>query len=227
MSAGVLLRAGERPSATLHRQVERLRARPLLSSKAWLGYDSIRAGILAPASMVDKSQATAIRLALRDRVQKAVIATMSQAPIVRDLMPYDISGVAATNALYARLNNKNALVANTWFVNDLGYRQVPINTAIGIYGFIQMASIPLLDAIAFTQGNVVIFAQFFLDAIYADATSNIGYFDPPIVWGPQQQIGINLLSGSAVTAAAESYGLLGVVAEPVGATAAPDSAQLV
>jgi hypothetical protein len=183
--------------------------------------------ILIPANKIDYSQVTAIKLALRDRLQKAVIATMSQAPVIRDMIPADVSGVAAGNALYARLTNKTALVANTWLVNDLGFRQVPINTAIGIYGFIQLTPIPSIDAIAFTQGAVITFAQFFLDPVYADQDASVGYFDPPIAWAPQQSIGINLLANAAVVAAAEAYGLLGYVAEPAGNTVSPDSAQLV
>lgn len=183
--------------------------------------------LLTVANKSDYSQLTAIKLALRDRLQNAVVNTMKQAPVVRDMIPADVSGVAAATALYARLTNKTALVANTWLVNDLGFRQVPINSAIGIYGFVQLTPIPNIDAIAFTQGAVVTFAQFFLDPIYADQDSSIGYFDPPIVWGPQQSIGINLLANAAVSAAAEAYGLLGMVAEPAGQTVSPDSAQLV
>jgi hypothetical protein len=224
---GVLLRSGERPSPSVHRQVERLRAKPMLSGAAWRAYDSIKAAVTVPGSKMDYSQLTAIRFALRDKLQQAVMRTMGQAPVIRDLMPYDVSGVAAGTNQFARLQNKNALVANTWFLNDLGFRALPINTAIGIYGFIQLASIPLIDAIAFTQGNVVTLGQFFLDTVYADEQCNIGFFDPPIAWAPQQQIGINLLSASAVLALAESYGLLGYVAEPAGATVAPDQTQLV
>ena len=183
--------------------------------------------ILVPASKMDYSQITAIRLSLRDRLQNAVVATMKQAPVIRDLMPSDVSGAASAAALFARLTNKTALVANTWLVNDLGFRQVPINTAIGIYGFVQLTPIPSIDAIAFTQGAVITFAQFFLDPIYADQESSIGYFDPPIAWAPQQSIGVNLLANAAVSAAAEAYGLLGYVAEPGGQTVSPDSAQLV
>jgi hypothetical protein len=227
MPQGVLLRSGERPSPATHRQVERLRAKPLLSAAAWRAYDSIRAAILLPGSKTDYSQLTAIRFALRDKLQAHVQRTMGQTALIRDLMPYDISGVASGTNQFARLQNKTALVANTWLVNDLGFRAVPINQAIGIYGFIQLASIPLIDGIAFTQGNVVTLGQFFLDPIYADEQCNIGFFDPPMAWAPQQQIGINLLAASAVGALGESYGLIGYVAEPSGATVLPDQTQLV
>jgi hypothetical protein len=224
---GVLLRSGERPSESTRRQVERLRAKPMLSPAAWARYNDIQAAVTVPASKMDYSQLTAIRLSLRDKLQTAVMRTMGQAPIIRDLMPSDVSGAASAAALFARLTNKNALVANTWFTNDLGFRALPINTAVGIYGYIQLASIPLIDAIAFTQGSVVTLGQFFLDPIYADQDSSIGYFDPPIAWAPQQSIGVNLLAASAVSAAAEAYGLIGYVAEPAGQTVAPDQTQLV
>lgn len=183
--------------------------------------------VTVPGSKMDPSQVTAVRMALRDKLQQAVIRTMGQAPIIRDLYPYDISGVASGTNQFSRLQNKTALVANTWLLNDLGFRALPINTAIGIYGYVQLTSIPLIDGIAFTQGGVVTLGQFFLDVIYADQFSSVGYFDPPIAWAPQQSIGINLLAASAVTALAESYGLLGYVAEPAGATVAPDQTQLV
>lgn len=183
--------------------------------------------VTVPGSKMDYSQVTALRMSLRDKLQAAVMRTMGQAPIIRDLYPYDVSGVAAAAALYARLTNKTALVANTWLNNDLGFRALPINTAIGIYGYVQLASIPLIDGIAFTQGGVVTLGQFFLDVIYADQFSSVGYFDPPIAWAPQQSIGINLLAASAVGAAVEPYGLLGYVAEPAGQTVAPDQTQLV
>lgn len=223
------LRAGERAPEHIRRKVERMRARAKygMSEAAWLHYDELQAAITIPGSKFDYSQATALRLSLRNKLQKAVATVMNQAPVIRDLAPYDVSGVAAGNALYSRLTNKQALVANTWLVNDLGFRAVPINTAIGIYGYIQLQAIPSIDAIAFTQGGVVTLAQFWLDVIYADQFSSIGYFDPPVVWAPQQQIGINLLANAAVSAAAESYGLLGYVAEPAAATVAPDQTQIV
>jgi hypothetical protein len=77
------------------------------------------------------------------------------------------------------------------------------------------------------MGGVVVLAQFFLHHVYADQFSSIGYFDPPIVWSPGQSVGLNLLAESAVGAGAESYGLLGYMAEPAGNTVAPDQANLV
>jgi hypothetical protein len=228
MAGIVRLRAGERAPESVRRAVQRQRDRVRfgLSDAAMLHYDELKAAITIPGSKFDYSQATALRLSLRTKLQRAVATVMNQAPVIRDLAPYDVSGVAAGNALYARLTNKQALVANTWLVNDLGFRAVPINTAVGIYGFIQLQAVPNIDAIAFTQGGVVTLAQFWLDVIYADQFSSIGYFDPPVVWAPQQQIGINLLASSAVSAAVESYGLLGYIAEPAAATVAPDQTQL-
>lgn len=221
------LRSGVGPDPSATAAARRLRWRDRLSPAAWAAYNSIRAAITVPGSKMDYSQVTALRIQLRQTLQDAVGRVMGQTTVIRDLQPYDVSGVAAGTNQYARLQNKNALVANTWFVNDLGFRAVPINTAIGIYGYIQLASIPLIDAIAFTLGGVITLGQFFLDVIYADQFSSIGYFDPPIVYKPQQQIGINLLAASALTATTEAYGLLGYVAEPAGQTVAPDQANLV
>jgi hypothetical protein len=225
-SHGVRLRSGAESPSWIRNQVERLRERSLLSPLAAASRE-IQAAVTIPGSKMDYSQVTALRIALRQTLQDAVGRVMGQTTIIRDLQAYDISGVASGTALYARLNNKTATVARTWLINDFGFRVLPVNTAIGIYGFVQMASIPLLDAIAFTLGGVITLGQFALDVIYADQQSSVGYIDPPIAWKPQQSIGINYLSETAITAAAESYGLLGYVCEPAGATVAPDQANLI
>lgn len=187
----------------------------------------LRGSISVPGSKFDYSQLTAMRIQLRDTLQDAVGRLMQQSTTIRDLGIYDLTGVAQGTALYARLSNKTATVARTWLVNDLGFRQVPVNTAIAIFGFIQMMAIPILDAIAFTQGNVVTLAQFWLHHVYADQFSSIGYFDPPIVWKGQQSVGINLLSETAIAANGETYGLIGAVAETTANTVAPDQANLI
>jgi hypothetical protein len=106
-------------------------------------------------------------------------------------------------------------------------RQVPNNTAIGIYGYCQLTPIPQIDAIAFILGSGVPLAQFWLDAVYSDQQANVGYFDPPVVFSPLQTLQVNLLASAAVGAAGEAYGLLGFVAEPAGQTVSPDQANLV
>jgi hypothetical protein len=204
------------------------RARQLRSlSPSVRRLQAIRNAISVPGSKFDYSQLTSMRIQLRQTLQDAVGRVMGQTTIIRDLAIYDLTGVAAGTALYARLQNKQATVARTWLVNDLGFRVVPVNTAIAIFGFIQMASIPLLDGIAFTQGGVITLAQFWLHHIYADQLSSIGYFDPPIIWKPQQSVGINLVSETAISAGVENYGLIGAVAEPAANTVAPDQANLV
>jgi len=225
---GRILRAGVHPSPTARAAVERMRAMQEhnMSPLARLMYDEFRAAILIAGSKIDYSQLTAIRMSLRQRLQDAVGRTMGQSTIIRDLAAYDVSGAASAAAGYARLSNVNALVANTWFAKDLS-RQVPNNTAIGIYGYIQLQAIPQIDAIAFVLGSGVPLAQFWLDDIYADQTASIGFFDPPVVFSPLQTIQVNLLANAAVGAAGEIYGLKGFVAEPVGQTVAADQTNLV
>lgn len=224
----VLLRSGQRPPAALRAKVERMRAmaRHGMSPLARLMYDELSAAILIPGSKIDYSQLTAIRMSLRQRLQDAVGRTMGQTTIIRDLAAYDVTGAASAAAGYARISNVNALVANTFFNKDLS-RQVPNNTAIGIYGYVQLQPIPAIDAIQFVLGSGVPLAQFWLDPIYADQQANIGYFDPPVVFSPLQTLQVNLLASSAVTAASESYGLIGFVAEPAGQTVSPDQSNLV
>ncbi|SRR5579871_1164203 len=178
--------------------------------------------VLVPSAQINYSQLTAIRASLRDALQKKAGKVIGQSMVIRDITAADISGVAAGNAGFARLKNKNALTAQTWLTNDWGFRQVPANTAVGVYGYVQIASIPLIDYIAFTLGASIPLAQFNLDPLYADQSSSIGYFDPPVVWGPLQSIGINLLAESAVSAGAEQYNLIGYVAEPAGTTVMQD-----
>jgi hypothetical protein len=177
--------------------------------------------VLIPASKIDYSQATAMRSDLRDNLQNAVISTMAQGTIVRDLAAYDVSGAAPAAARYARLNNVNALVANTWMVADLA-RQLPQNQAIGIYGYVAFAAAPLIDSIAFTLSGAKL-AQFVLAPIYGDLVAKVGYFDEPLIFLPGMLMGINLLAGAAVVAAAESYQLLGYIAEPGGFTVLGDA----
>jgi hypothetical protein len=224
---GVRLRSEVEPAAHIRNAVARLRAKHLLSPAAWLGYDELKATILIPSSKIDFSQVTAIRIALRQRLQDAVGRTMGQTTIIRDLAAYDISGAAPAAANYARLSNKNALVANTWLTNDWAGQKVPINTALGIYGYEQLAAIPQIDAIAFSVGGNVAIAQFWLAAVYTEQTASVGYFDPPVVFSPQQPMWVNLLANVAVSAAAEQYGLLGYTCEPAANTVAPDQSNLV
>lgn len=225
-TGGIRLRSGETPSPWTRAKVQRLRDRRFLSPLAGISRE-IENTIAIPSSKIDYSQVTAMRIQVRDALQQAVGRVMGQGTIIRDLQAYDISGAAAAAAGYSRLSNKTALVANTWLLNDWGYRTVPINTAVAVYGYVQLASIPLIDAIAFTQGGVITLAQFALDSLYADQYSSMAYFDPPVIWRPQQQIGVNLLASAAVATTVEPYALMGAVAEPAGATVAPDQANLV
>lgn len=223
----LVLRSGERPAQHTLNAVARLRARSMLSPAAWLLYDELKAAVTIEASKIDFSQLTALRIALRQRLQDAVGRTMGQTTIIRDLATYDITGAAAAAANYARLSNKNALVANTWLVNDWASQRVPINTALGIYGYQQLTAIPNIDAIAFTVGGNVAIAQFWLDGIYTEQAQSCGYFDPPVVFSPQQPMGLNLLASAAVSAGVEQYGLKGYTCEPAANTVAPDQSNLV
>jgi len=224
----VLLRSGERSPEHVQRQLARMRAMAQhgMSPLARLMYDELKAAITLPGSKIDYSQLTAIRMSLRQRLQDAVGRTMGQTTIVRDLAAYDVTGAASAAAGYARISNVNALVANTWLVKDISH-QIPNNTAVGIYGYVQLNPIPNIDAIAFVLGSGVPLAQFWLDVVYADQTASVGYFDPPVVFSPLQTLQYNLLASAAVSATVESFGLLGFVAEPAGQTVAPDQSNLV
>jgi hypothetical protein len=183
---------------------------------------------LVPASKIDAAQVTAMRLALRSKLLNAVVGTMGQSAIIRDTSAYDVSGVAGAAQYYARLAVKTTTVARTWSNNDLGTVTLGVNQAIGIYGITLLTPIPLLDAIAFSLGGVVVLAQFWLAPILGDQYSSTGYFNPPVVYGPQQSIQINFLSETAITGGtSETYALLGYTAEPAGKTVQADQTNLV
>lgn len=231
MQAGkvVVLREGVRPDQSIEHAaeqrawMERLR----MSPAARLGYADLRAAVLTPGGAIDYSQVTAIKMSLRSRLQEQVARTTGQSTLIRDLAAYDISGSAAAASGYSQLNNVNALVADTYKVKDLGFTKLGVNQAIGIFAYVQESPTPHIKAIRFTQGASVPLAQFWLSPIYADATSNVGYFDPPVVFGPQQSVGVDLLANAAVLAAAENYTLYGFVCEPPGVTVIADQANLI
>lgn len=225
---GVVLRSGELDPAWRQLAANRRRratARGLWGAISARLFDQVGA-ILIPAAKIDYSQLTAIRMSLRQRLQDAVGRTMGQTTIIRDTVAADLTGIASGNANFSRLANINALTANTFFNKDAS-RQVPNNTAIGLYGYEQLNPIPSIDVIQLALQSGVVLAQFQLDAIYTDQTQSIGYFDPPVVFSPLQSLQINLLASAAVSAAAEQYGLLGFTAEPAGQTVAPDQTNLV
>lgn len=225
-AAGIVrLVSGARPPAHVAAKVRRMREAPELSPLAAFARE-IEAAILVPASKFDFSQATALRMSLRNRLQDAVGRVMGQATVIRDFTSKDLTGAASGAQGFARLSNQNALVANTYFNKDVT-KALDQKTSIGFYGFVQLAKIPNIDEIQFFLGSGLPLAQFNLDSIYADQQSNVGYFDPPVVFAPGQTIQVNLLASAAVVANAEQYNLLGYVAEPQGQTVAPDQANLI
>jgi hypothetical protein len=225
----VVLRAGVRPDAAIERAAARRAAMDAyaMSPLTRLAYDDLRASVLTPGQAIDYSQVTAIKMALRSRLQEQVARTTGQATLIRDLAPYDISGAAAAAAQYAQLSNVNALVANTWLAKDQGFTKLGVNQALGIFAFAQEQPAPKIKGIRFTVGASVPLAQFWLAPLYADQSSNIGYFDPPIVYGPQQSIGVDLISSAAVVAATELYTLYGFVCEIPGMTVQSDQSNLI
>jgi hypothetical protein len=229
MSRVVVLRANQVPSREIERAAERQYAmkRFDMSPATRLAYDGLRSSILTPGAVADYSQVTAIKMSLQTRLQEQVARTTGQATLIRDLAPYDVSGAAAAAALYSQLWNVNALVAQTWLAKDLGFTKLGVNQAIGIFAFVQEWLTPHIKAIRITRGASLPPAQYFLAPVYADETSNIGYLDPPVVYGPQQSIGVDLLANLAVVAAAESYTLYGFVCEPPSVTVMADQANLI
>jgi hypothetical protein len=225
----IVLREGMDPGESIERAAARRAAMETyrMSPLARLGYDDLRAAVLTPGQAIDYSQVTAIKMALRSRLQEQVARTTGQATLIRDLAAYDISGAAAAAAQYSQLSNVNALVANTWDAKDQGFTKLGVNQAVGIFGFVQEFPAPKIKAMRFTMGASVPLAQFWLAPVYADGQSNIGYFDPPVVYGPQQSIGVDLLGSGAVVAATEVYSLYGFVCEIPLATVAADQANLI
>lgn len=202
--------------AELQQYLRRRRQRRTLSPSAIFLWEDLQNYLLIPASKIDYSQVTLMRKAASAQVQQAVYGVVGQSTIVRDGQAFDFSGSAAGAPRFARLSNRNALVADTWDVADnaAGGLLLPNNKAISIYGYQALSATPLIDAIRFTLGTVAAVALFNLAPVYTDMTSAIGYFDPPVFFAPGQVLQFDLLSEVAISAGAESFALLAEVAEP-------------
>jgi hypothetical protein len=184
--------------------------------------------VLIPGGKIDASQVTAMRLALRAKLLAAVGQTMGQSTIIRDLITSDWSGKTSGNARFARYSNATALTAQTWTTTgDVTPVQIANNQAIGIYAYVALAPVPSIDGIRLGLGGVQRLAQFFLDPVYADLVEAIGYFDPPVVYGPLQTVQVDLLAEVALAAGTEQFALLGYIAEPAGQTVNADQTALV
>jgi hypothetical protein len=214
MSGAVLVRAQTQEQFDAGR-ARRANRRALSPLAAYL-WDDLRASVGIPASKIDYSQVTLIRKSARDQVQRMVQGTVGQSTIARDFQAFDASNAAAASARFARLSNRNALVAQTWDVNDNNAFALPNNKAYALFGYQALSASPLIDAIRFTLGGQAPLAIFNLAPAYTDMTSAILYFDPPVYFSPGYVFQYDLLAEVAISAAAESFALLGYVAEPAG-----------
>jgi hypothetical protein len=200
-------------------------ARRLGKSAAFL-WNDLRGTVTVPSAKIDYSQTTAMRFAARDKVQEAVGGTTNQTTVVRDLRARDASNAAPAAARFARLSNVGATVARTWLVADVSFA-LANNKALTIFGYVSYTSPPVLDAIRFTLGGIVALAEYALAPLAVDLTYRGAYFDPPLVYAPGQVFAYDLLSETAILAAAESFMFLGYAAEPAGLSVLPDQSNLV
>ena len=176
--------------------------------------------LLVPAGQTNLDVLKSVRDETINALTRAVRGTtQNQALIYRDLIEQDLLPNSTAGEINSRFSNQSALVANT--PGSLYQQTLPNYQAIGLYGYASLAPSPLISMIQFKQGTAVLLAQYFLDALYADSSEVVGYFDTPIIYQPSQTASILAVASAAVGAAAENFVLLGIVVEPSGQSIQP------
>ena len=173
---------------------------------------------IIPANQLDLGQAAAYRTALLEALGVASSSGTNQDLVPRDLAASDFNNVSGNPKAISAFNFKivGPMTAATW--TKLYAGTVALNTSIGIMGYGQLVSAPIVDAIRFSLGGSVQGYIYALDPIYCDTQVRIGYFDTPVLFQPQQLIELDLWSdeGLANSTDSEDFALLGVTLEPVG-----------
>jgi hypothetical protein len=173
--------------------------------------------VLVPAIQIPLDRLVTIKQSLAGRLQAIVQAsstgTAGQEIIYRDLLAADVAVTATTGRV-----NSGTLSATTLASNVFSTFTLTSFQALGIYGYAALSPNPQIDEIDFTVSGNVVLAKFTLDPLYC-LQQSVGYFVDPIIWNPQETVGVNLLSQAGVTN--EQFCLIGYMAEPAGRTVAP------
>lgn len=177
--------------------------------------------VLVPGAEANKNSVARMKTDLAQTLMDIVRdANQGMDIIYRPLLVTDLLNGTVTG----RANNQVALTANTLATDTFANFTLTATQALGIYGFTAMAANPLIDEVDFQAGSALTLAKIHLDEIYGHIQPTMGYIVDPIIWQPLEHVNISLLAGSAVSINAESFALLGYLAEQAGKNVVPPRA---
>lgn len=136
--------------------------------------------------------------------------------VYRNVRPTDFQNGTVTG----RLNNPNALVANTYATDQWPNFTLTSTQALGIFGYAAIGANPQIDELTFIAGPVTLSITP-LDVLYAEVDRVKAYIIDPIVWGPTEHVRIDVLAGAAVAQFAEQFAFEGIIVEPEKLVAKP------
>lgn len=173
---------------------------------------------IVPANQLDLGQIGAYRSALANALNIAVNAGTNNQLFPRDLVASDFTSAGNNGVPISkiRFNVVGPVASGAWVKFVAGTQ--PQNTAIGIIGYGQLVSSPVLSGVRFTQGPAVAGYFYALDPIYADTQVRIGYFDTPVLFLPGLPIEMDVWTdeGLANSTDTEDFALMGITVEPAG-----------
>lgn len=182
--------------------------------------------LILPAHQVPFGLEQQLRATLGARLEALVQKVGGNAQgtlIYRQLLAEDIQSASAST----RMTNANATSLSTstfvsMFAGSSGFT-LPVNQAIGLYGFMEYEASPLVDQIKFFLGaSGTPLSLINACEIYRDNRVTCGYFEP-MLWKPQDIMDVQLRAFAAVAQNVSSFQLLGLIAEPIGLNITPRS----
>lgn len=182
--------------------------------------------LIIPAHAVPFGTEQSLRQALGQRLIAAVQkvgGNLQGTLLYRQLLAEDIQSASAST----RMTNANSTSLSTsafvsMFAGSAGF-SLPVNQAIGIYGFMEYEASPLIDQVKFFLGaSGTPISLLNVCEIYRDNRVTCGYFEPQI-WKPQDVMDVQLRAFASVAQNVSSFQLLGLIAEPVGLNITPRS----
>ncbi len=167
---------------------------------------------ITPQSSMDAGKIKQIRDVAAKVAQDNVRAATDVNLTVRPLTPTDFYG-----ATTAQFSNQAALSANPGPTADTGIAKVPNQTAWVLYGFGRLTSNPSIVELWVADGAAT-YAKIRLQPLDVGGPGNngtqvrIGYFNP-LYFPANAQVVLNYIYSANVSAKAETFELLGIVAE--------------
>lgn len=194
---------------------------------------------LIPATEIEPGLTLKLRQKLDFDLRAIILRVRGTPSTTRDLRPRDILAVEDEEASWsspepARFRNREALQADVWCVDALRGRPVDTHSAVGIMGFATVADSPAIDAVRFRVSRVAvlteiattILAAFPRDGEKTDPATlprwRVGYLSNPIIFAPNELVGIDLLAHRSLDPGEEAFCLFGLIAEQEGRRVIPD-----